>query len=152
MHVYTADIALPFEIVSDDTWIVCGATEKLRHTPADRGRLHEKQVRYFWPFSKPRIESVTDLEKEFNELAERWYRETGPISMLHKKAMHPAYQRIIGMGKAALPFIFVELKQRRGHWLWALCAITGEDAAGSSRNIRQAVEAWLQWGERNGYV
>jgi len=91
-------------------------------------------------------------EQEFNSLATQWRRETGMMSMIHKKAMHPAYQRIIGMGKVALPFIFRELKERGGHWLWALCSITGEDAAKPEHNLKQAVEAWLEWGKKHGYL
>lgn len=91
-------------------------------------------------------------EQEFNALASQWRRETGMMSMIHMKAMHPAYQRIIGMGKEALPFIFQELKERGGHWLWALCAITGEDAAKPEHNLKQAVEAWLGWGKEHGYL
>jgi hypothetical protein len=94
----------------------------------------------------------SDLEIKFNTLAEQWYNETGMISMLHKKVMHPSYQKIIGMGKDALPFIFRELKERRGHWLWALCAITGEDPAESKNKFAEAVNAWLEWGKTHGYL
>jgi hypothetical protein len=94
----------------------------------------------------------TTTERLFNELASQWRRETGMMSMIHKKAMHPAYQRIIGMGKEALPFIFRELNERGGHWLWALCAITGEDAAKPEHNLKQAVKAWLYWGKEHGYL
>src|SRR6202167_3972691 len=80
--------------------------------------------------------------RKFHRLAQQWYGETGMISMLHKKVMHPAYQRIIGMGKDALPFIFKELKEKRGHWLWALCSITGEDPAAGSQRFGEAVNAW----------
>jgi|SRR5437867_4171592 len=92
------------------------------------------------------------IEEEFNSLAEQWYREMGMVSLMHKKALHPAYQRIIGMGKDALPFIFRELKQRRGHWLWALVAITGKDPAKPDHSFAEAVEAWLRWGEQHGYL
>jgi hypothetical protein len=98
------------------------------------------------------VKEVSNLETEFNELAAQWRKETGMVSMLHKKAMHPAYQRIIGMGKEALPFIFRDLKEHGGHWLWALCAITGEDAAKPEHNLKQAVKAWLDWGEEHGYL
>jgi len=68
--------------------------------------------------------------------------------------MHPAYQRIIGMGRSALPLIFDELSQRPGPWSWALRAITGEDPvpleqAGSAKAAR---EAWLGWARRFGYA
>src|SRR5258706_6816784 len=94
----------------------------------------------------------SDREHEFRSLADQWYRETGMLSMMQKKALHPAYQRIIGMGRDALPFIFPELKQRGGHWLWALTAITGEDPAESGHNFKEAVDAWLAWGKQHGYI
>lgn len=92
------------------------------------------------------------LKNEFAALAERWYSETGMMSLSNEKAMHPAYQRIIGMGKAALPFIFEEMANKRGDWLWALCAITGEDAASPNHSFKQAFEAWIKWGKDHGYL
>ncbi len=92
------------------------------------------------------------LEDEFNRLAAVWYQETGMLSMVHKMTMHPAYQRIIGMGEKALPYIFRELRKGKSHWLWALCAITGEDAAKSGENVKQAAASWMNWGEKHGYL
>lgn len=98
-------------------------------------------------------DSVEDaLEAEFRKLAAQWRKETGMISMLHRKVLHPAYQRIIGMGKEALPLILQELEDRGGHWLWALSAISGIDAATPDQNLKQATESWLQWGRDNGYI
>jgi len=56
------------------------------------------------------------------------------------------------MGKDALPFIFRELSQKRGHWLWALCAITREDPAELTQKFSEAVNIWIQWGKKNGYI
>ena len=93
------------------------------------------------------------LEAEFHALAERWRKDTGKLSMLHKVVMHPAYQQIIGKGEQVLPFIFHEMKIRGGHWIWALQAITGRsDIAKPEHNFRQAFDAWMKWGEKNGYV
>jgi hypothetical protein len=58
------------------------------------------------------------------------------------------YQQIIGMGRDALPFILKELKQTRGHWLWALFAITGEYHAPDGSTFDEAVDAWLDWGRK----
>ena len=99
--------------------------------------------------------TVGDLdinELRFRTLAEQWYAETGMISMIHKKAMHPAYQKIIGMGKDALPFIFQEMKKNQIHWLWALTAIHGEDIAKPGCSLKEAVELWMKWGTENGYA
>src|SRR5258708_16176955 len=102
--------------------------------------------------STPILDRTVDLEEKFKELAGQWYRETGMLSFIKQKAMHPAYQRIIGMGSGALPLIFRELRERRGDWLWALAAITGEDPAKGITHFNEAVEAWLAWGRAHGYL
>ena len=94
------------------------------------------------------------LRDEFRSLAERWRQETGMHSSVPKIAMHPAYQRIIGMGEKAVPLILQELQNQPDHWFWALNTITGQnpippDAAG---NIRLMTEAWLEWGKKKGHI
>ena len=63
------------------------------------------------------------------------------------------HQRIIGMGKNALPFIFGVLAQKRENWFWALEAITGENPVPPKdyTDFDAAVKAWLEWGKKNGY-
>jgi hypothetical protein len=94
-----------------------------------------------------------DYRSEFFLLAERWRKDTGKLSMLHKIVLHTAYQQIIGMGEKALPFIFRDLEARGGHWIWALSAITGNyEVAKPEHNFKQAAAAWLQWGKDNHYL
>jgi hypothetical protein len=106
--------------------------------------------------NQPRVakEASETLEQEFNELARQWRRETGMVSFIRQKAMHPAYQKIIGMGKDALPFIFRELKTRGGDWLWALESIARPkvNPAQGTTKFKEAVAAWLRWGKENGYA
>jgi hypothetical protein len=95
-----------------------------------------------------------EVEALFAELAEQWHRETDLLSSLTQKAIHPTYQRIIGLGPAALPLIFRELEAKGGHWYWALRAITGDDPtlpedAGKIAGMR---EAWLDYGREWGYL
>jgi len=45
--------------------------------------------------------AVEQLEKTFSQLADQWRKETGMLSLAQQKAIHPAYQQIIGMGKLA---------------------------------------------------
>jgi len=92
------------------------------------------------------------LQEEFHELASTWYRETGKMSSAEQMVLHPAYQKIIGMGEDALPFIFKELKRTKGHWIWALAIITRDDKAKPGMKFREAVDAWLAWGQSNGYI
>src|SRR5256885_1317850 len=72
---------------------------------------------------------ATGLRRTFEELADTWRRETGFLSFMQQRALHPAYQRIIGMGWAAVPLLLRELQRQPDHWFWALHAITGEEPA-----------------------
>ena len=101
--------------------------------------------------SRPAIDQ-SELREEFSKLARVWYEDTARLSLVQQMAMHPAYQAIIGMGRDALPFIFRELQQSRDHWLWALHAITRQDAARPDQTFEEAVDAWLDWGKNRGYL
>jgi hypothetical protein len=103
-------------------------------------------------FSYP-IWETAEIEVTFLELAEQWRRETGMMSLITKMSMHPAYQRIIGMGQAVVPLILRELEQEPDHWFWALQAITGANPVQSEQRgrLKQMAEAWIQWGRENGY-
>ena len=92
------------------------------------------------------------IKQRFRTLADQWRKETRYLSSATKKIMHPAYQQIIGMGRDALPLIMEELRRTRGHWLWALFAITGEDPAPEGCTFSEAVDAWLSWGIHHGYA
>lgn len=90
-------------------------------------------------------------EQLFREQVERWKNETGHLSSITKMTSHPSYLRIIGFGREGLPLILQELRERPDHWLVALNAITGEDPAPDGASFREAVAAWIKWGESKGY-
>jgi hypothetical protein len=94
------------------------------------------------------------LRERFNRLVAQWRDETQILSSTTSKAMHPAYQQIIGLGPEALPLILKELSERPSHWFWALKSITGEDPVppADAGNIRQMAQAWLRWGREHGYL
>jgi len=91
------------------------------------------------------------LAAEFDALLNVWKAETQFLSGANIE-LHPAYQRIIGLGKPALPFILRDLKATGDHWFWALEAITGEDPAMGTNSIPAAAAAWIHWGERHGLI
>ena len=100
--------------------------------------------------------AVTDvaapaLEVEFRRLADLWRAETSLCSSPSVKASHPAYLRIIGMGRSALPFIYRELERGDGHWFAALRAITGANPVkpDDAGNIRKMKQAWLEYLRQN---
>jgi hypothetical protein len=92
-------------------------------------------------------------ERRFRELAEEWKAATAFLSSITEMEAHPAYQKIIGMGKEALPFLFEELRREPDFWFWALSAITGEDPVPEAArgNVRLMAKAWLTWAEEHGY-
>jgi hypothetical protein len=92
------------------------------------------------------------LAQEFQTLAETWRRETAFFSFMPQRALHPAYQRIIGMGWAVVPFLLRDLQRQPDHWFWALQAITGERPAQGTETLAAAAEAWLKWGLMRGLL
>ncbi len=95
------------------------------------------------------------VERRFHKLAKAWKSETELFSKVTKKILHPAYQKIIGMGEPAIPLILKDLSENGpDDWFWALTAISDanpitEEIAG---NMRAMTEAWLRWGEKAGYL
>lgn len=92
-------------------------------------------------------------QTRFHILVERWKQETAHHSNIAKRALHPAYQEIIGMGERAIPFLLAELRREPDDWFWALHAITGANPvpAESRGNLPAMAEAWIQWGIEKGY-
>src|ERR1700730_15872077 len=105
----------------------------------------------------PALEEVTQNlanEQRFNRLAALWKTATEFISKVNKRILHPAYQKIIGMGESALPFILQDLSENGpDDWFWALTAITDENPIKKeiAGNMAAMTEAWLQWGKKAGY-
>lgn len=84
-----------------------------------------------WPQEHWYISSAEDktseVEQKFQKFAEVWYQDTLVLSDYLTKILHPAYQRIIGLGLPVVPFILRELQDMPTEWFWALRAITGVD-------------------------
>jgi hypothetical protein len=103
---------------------------------------------------------VADQEAEaartarFAELTRQWKDEKQFMSSVSQMAMLPSYQRIVGMGPAALPMIFRELDHELDHWFWALASITGEDPVPSEDRgkMQRMRQAWLDWGRARGFL
>lgn len=94
-------------------------------------------------------------EQRFNALAVVWKSETELDSKVSKRILHPAYQKIIGMGEPAIPFILKDLSENGPNdWFWALTAITDENPITKeiAGDMPAMTEAWLQWGKKAGYL
>lgn len=97
-------------------------------------------------------EAAESLKAKFERLAAEWRRETRFVSVVRRKMAHPAYLKIIGMGKDALPFIFKDLDARPDDWIPALMSITEDNPVKPDDNFEQAVKAWLRWGREHNYL
>jgi len=95
-----------------------------------------------------------ELKRRFNALAAEWKEATQYQSSPTSIAMHPAYQRIIGMGPKALPWILREVTESGGFWFWALQAITGVDPVKPEDRGRISAmrRAWKDWADAQGYI
>jgi hypothetical protein len=94
-------------------------------------------------------------QQRFNRLSAEWKKDTFLLSKISAKVLHISYQKIIGMGAAAVPFILKDLKDNGpNHWFWALHAITEENPVPKNMtgNIAAMAEAWLLWGNKKGYL
>jgi hypothetical protein len=69
-----------------------------------------------------------------------------------KLVMHPAYQKIIGMGPGVVPLLLRELENDLDVWFWALRAITEENPVPKEARGDGAAMArsWLDWARRRG--
>lgn len=98
------------------------------------------------------VDQLAASKARFEILAAQWREQAAPLSSSTDRAMLPAYQAIIGMGESALPFIFEEMRNRGGHWFWALRAITGGNPVPPQHrgNVEAMTQDWLQWWRDRG--
>lgn len=92
------------------------------------------------------------LHERFQDLRDDWKAKTRHLSNTAQISLVFSYQKIIGLGPAAVPLILKELEKEPDHWFWALEAITGENPVSKddSGDIQAAADAWLEWGRKNG--
>jgi hypothetical protein len=100
----------------------------------------------------PQSRRRRDISSTFLRLREEWLEDTLLTSSLSEMTQHSAYQQIIGLGPAALPFLLKDLAATPNHWFWALRSIAGEDPAESEETFEGARTAWLRWGSEHALV
>ena len=67
------------------------------------------------------------VEERFRRLEAQWKYETGHLSSPQAICANQAYREIIGMGRAAIPFMLGDLAKEPRLWVWALREITGDN-------------------------
>jgi hypothetical protein len=102
----------------------------------------------------PATPAAETIEQGVARLLTIWRDQTGYTSSSTQITGHPAYQELIALGPAALPFLFRDLEQTGdGHLSKALSVLTGAHPvpAEDRGKIRAVAEAWLRWARENGY-
>ena len=119
---------------------------RLQAAAQRRGLASVEQLLETW-------ESSDEPLARFRTLVQQWRQDTAHVSNIGKKALHPAYQEIIGMGERAVPLLLAELKREPDDWFWALHSITGAEPvpAANRGDLRAMADAWVQWGSEKGY-
>lgn len=97
-------------------------------------------------------EKREELRQRFCVLADKWSKDTKHTSSVEEMVLHPNYLKIIAMGKDAIALLLEELERKPDHWLVALHVLTDEDPAPPESSFYEAVQAWLEWGRRKGYL
>ncbi|MEY2493854.1 MAG: hypothetical protein QOJ45_346 [Verrucomicrobiota bacterium] len=129
------------------------ANEWVKVNSGDAGRKYLIKVPRNYPVASVQGSAVdTATAQIFEGLRQKWENETAIDSSVAKKSMHPAYQRIIGMGPDVIPLILRDLRRRRAHWFWALNAITGDSPADGESTVECAIDAWIRWGKDRGLI
>src|SRR5436305_9791049 len=104
--------------------------------------------------SVPATPTAETIEQRVIRLLGTWREQTAYLSSTTQMTGHPAYQELVTLGPAALPFLFRDLEQTGdGHLSKALTAIAGAHPvpAEDRGNVRKAADAWLRWARENGY-
>jgi hypothetical protein len=100
------------------------------------------------------IASDAETRTRFLRLKDEWKERSRFLSNTAQMAMLKPYQRIIGLGPAAVPLILEELRREPDQWFWALEAITDENpvAPEDAGDVQRMSEAWIRWGVREGLL
>ena len=115
--------------------------------------LPEEKFEILTTYARWKSSVYDPLHQKFANLAAEWRVCRGVISSADDMVAHTSYIRIVDMGKAAIQYILDELVIEPDHWFTALNEITGEDPIPEEArgNMAAMADAWVRWGEYNGY-
>ena len=102
----------------------------------------------------PATPAAENIEQRVVRLLAQWRRDTAYLSSSTQITGHAAYQELIALGPAALPFLFRDLEKTGDGHLWkALTAITGAHPVPAEERgqIRKIADTWLRWARENGH-
>ncbi len=94
-----------------------------------------------------------DYIAKFYSLLSKWRSENYFVSSPTKLQSHKSFKDIVEMGDVVIPLILSELREKPSLIMMALSKISGEIPYTESEkgNISMMADAWLSWGQRQGY-
>jgi hypothetical protein len=111
------------------------------------------------PFADSQREQQGKLQSSFRKHVERWKNDTQHWSSVAKMIAHPSYLRIVGLASQSRAneierWLLQELQVEPDYWFDALTAIAGEDEdpVQPQDDFDGAVNAWIAWGHRKGFL
>ena len=107
----------------------------------------------FLPMRPSSTEKVSHI---FQHLAKEWRRDTGHLSLLSQRVRHPAYKRILQMGRSAIPLILADMQDTPDLWLHALTTLADVSdnpvPVNFDGTVEDAAALWLAWGQANNLI
>mgnify|MGYP000261965547 CR=1 FL=1 len=110
----------------------------------------------------PQVDAIRTLESihhqlevaQFEEHYKQWKAETVFESNGRKILENTHYQKIINMGKVAVPLILEKYVQANDHWSYALRSITGISLNESTNygNLEAIRMDWIEWGVKKKLI
>ena len=111
---------------------------------------------------RPTVSSATQQEPEvdsdeirtrFRHLFDVWDKDTFLYSFPHQIYNHWAYEELVSLGEAAIPYMLGELQRGNPDIVRALRSISGESLVqGMGLITEDIMETWLAWGKAKAYV
>jgi hypothetical protein len=95
-----------------------------------------------------------DLKSRFSHHFEKWKDESEFESSTERIVLNPSYQKIIGMGPVAVPFILEELRENPCWLIWALNAIVDENPVPEEHfgDLETMAKIWVEWGVERAII
>lgn len=94
------------------------------------------------------VDDVNELEmnerRRFYNYYHSWVNETTFLSSVTDIISHKDFQRIIAMGKIAIPYILDEIEANPSNLVWALNLICKERISEKQLTIKEACKLWVR--------
>jgi hypothetical protein len=95
------------------------------------------------------VASFETSRQKFDALSKSWNEYNFGRSIIDYHDF--AFEQIVGMGAAAVPFLLERVAAGESDWIYALKCIAGKDEESTDMigDEERVVAAWLEWGKKN---